>query len=266
MVDLDQDQLGRYSRQILLPDVGEAGQKKLLAAKVLVIGLGGLGSPVAEYLVRAGVGTLGIVDSDSVEVSNLHRQTLFNAEDIGKKKTAAAQAYLHKINPDVLIIPHDLRLKSNNIMAIINDYDVVVDGSDNYPTRYLINDACVLSNKILVHGAFLRFEGQVTVIKPRKGPCFRCLFPEPPPNGAVPSCQEAGVLGALAGVIGSIMAAEALKLIIGIGESLVGELLVFDSLGMNFRKVKISRNSKCPVCNEKPTIKELIDYDWFYDG
>ena len=256
----------RYSRQILLPDVGEAGQKKLLEAKILVIGLGGLGSSAANYLARAGVGVLGIVDSDTIDVSNLHRQVIFSTEDIGQKKVAVAQAYLQKANPDVKVVPYGLRLKGNNVMDVIKDYDIVIDGSDNFPTRYLVNDACVFTKKILIHGAFSRFEGQVTVIKPKRGPCFRCLFPEPPPPGAVPSCQEAGVLGALAGVIGSIMATEALKIILQIGKSLEGELLVFDALAMNFRKVRFQRDLGCKVCGEKPTINQPIDYDLFCHG
>ncbi|MDI6731357.1 MAG: molybdopterin-synthase adenylyltransferase MoeB [Candidatus Margulisbacteria bacterium] len=260
---LNDEQVERYSRQILLPQVGGKGQEKLLAAKVLVVGAGGLGSPVAAYLAGAGVGTLGIVDSDAVELNNLHRQILYSSEDIGQKKAEAAKTRLLKINPTIDVISHVSRLTSENILEIIKDYDIVVDGSDNFPTRYLVNDACVLAKKTLVHGAFFRFEGQAMVIKPGEGPCYRCLFSEPPPPGAVPSCQEAGVLGALAGVIGLIQATETLKLILGIGESLVGKLIIFNSLEMNFRKVKVPKDKDCPVCGDNPTIIQLIDYAWF---
>ncbi|MFA4967759.1 MAG: ThiF family adenylyltransferase, partial [Candidatus Margulisiibacteriota bacterium] len=194
---------------------------------------------------------------------NLHRQIIFSSEDIGKKKASAAKERLQKVNPDVQVVPYVTRLTSANIMEIIKDYDIVVDGTDNFPTRYLINDACVLAKKTLVHGAFFRFEGQAMVIKPGEGPCYRCLFAEPPPPGAVPSCQEAGVLGALAGVIGLIQATETLKLILGIGKPLVGELIIFNSLEMSFRKVKVPKDKSCPICGENPTIKELIDYEWF---
>jgi adenylyltransferase/sulfurtransferase len=260
---LNEEQIERYSRQILLPKVGGKGQEKLLAAKVLVIGAGGLGSPVAAYLAGAGVGTLGIVDSDAVELNNLHRQIIYSSEDTGKMKAEAARQRLQKVNPDVKVVPHELRLTSENIMEIIKDYDIIVDGSDNFPTRYLVNDACVLAKKPLVHGAFFRFEGQAMVIKPGEGPCYRCMFAEPPPPGAVPSCQEAGVLGALAGVIGLIQATETLKLILGIGEPLVGKLIIFNSLEMGFRKVKVPKDKDCPICGEKPTIKKLIDYQIF---
>ncbi|MEK7397618.1 MAG: molybdopterin-synthase adenylyltransferase MoeB [Candidatus Poribacteria bacterium] len=262
-MNLTDDQIERYSRQILLPHVGGIGQEKLLSAKVLIIGAGGLGSPIAAYMAGAGIGTLGIVDSDVVELSNLHRQIIYSSDDIGKKKAIAAQDRLQKVNPDNKVIPYVLRLTSENIMDIIKDYDVIVDGSDNFPTRYLVNDACILAKKALVHGAFFRFEGQAMVIKLNEGPCYRCLFPEPPPPGTVPSCQEAGVLGALAGVIGLIQATETLKLILEIGEPLVGELIVFDALEMSFRKIKIPRDKDCPICGENPTITELIDYEWF---
>lgn len=260
---LNEEQIERYSRQILLPQIGGKGQEKLLAAKVLIIGAGGLGSPVAAYLAGAGVGTLGIVDSDAVELNNLHRQIIYTTEDVGKRKVLVAQERLQKTNPDVKVVPYDLRLTSGNIMEIIKDYDVVVDGSDNFPTRYLVNDACVLAKKTLVHGAFFRFEGQAMVIKPGEGPCYRCLFSEPPPPGAVPSCQEAGVLGALAGVIGLIQATETLKLILGIGEPLIGKLIVFNALEMGFRKVKVPKDDNCPICGKNPTINKLIDYEWF---
>jgi len=260
---LSDDQVERYSRQILLPQIGGKGQEKLLAARILILGAGGLGSPVAAYLAGAGVGTLGIVDSDVVELNNLHRQIVYSSEDIGRKKAEAAQSRLQKVNPEIKIVPYVLRLTSENIMEIIKNYDIIVDGSDNFPTRYLVNDACVLANKTLVHGAFFKFEGQAMVIKPFEGPCYRCMFSEPPPPGAVPSCQEAGVLGALAGVIGLIQATETLKLILEIGEPLIGKLVIFNALEMNFRRVKVPKDKDCPLCGENPTIDKLIDYAWF---
>lgn len=262
-MSLNEEKTERYSRQILLPQVGGKGQEKLLAARVLVVGAGGLGSPVASYLGRAGVGTLGIVDSDTVELSNLHRQILYSSDDIGKKKAIAAQNRLQKVNPDVKVIPYVLRLTSENIMEVIKEYDIVVDGTDNFPTRYLVNDACILAKKTLVFGAFFRYEGQAMVIKPGEGPCIRCMFPSPPPPGLVPSCQEAGVLGALAGVIGLIQATETLKLILGIGEPLIGKLILFDALEMNLVKVNVRKDKNCPICGEEPTIMELIDYERF---
>ncbi len=262
-MSLSEEQIERYSRQILLPKVGGKGQEKLLASKVLVIGAGGLGSPVAAYLAGAGVGTLGIVDSDIVELNNLHRQIIYTSDDVGKKKAEVAQARLQKVNSDIKVVPHVLRLTSANIMGVIKDYDIIVDGSDNFPTRYLVNDACVLAKKTLVHGAFFKFEGQAMVIKPGEGPCYRCMFAEPPPPGAIPSCQEAGVLGALAGVIGLIQATETLKLILGIGEPLIGKLIIFNALEMGFRKVKVPKDKNCPVCGEKPTVTKPIDYEWF---
>lgn len=262
-MSLNEKQIERYSRQILLPQVGGKGQEKLLAAKVIIVGAGGLGSPVASYLAGAGVGTLGIVDSDSVELSNLHRQMIYSSDDIGEKKVLAAQNRLQRVNPDVKVVPYVLRLNSENIMEVIKDYDIVVDGSDNFPTRYLVNDACVLSKKSLVFGAFFRYEGQAMVVKPGEGPCIRCLFPEPPPPGLVPSCQEAGVLGALAGVIGLVQATETLKLILGIGEPIIGKLVLFNALEMDLIKVNVRRDKNCPICGEKPTIKELIDYERF---
>jgi len=262
-MSLSDEQIERYSRQIILPQVGGKGQEKLLAAKVLVIGAGGLGSPIALYLAGAGVGRLGLVDSDQVELNNLHRQILYTSADIGKPKAEIGLQRLRALNPDTEVIPYRLRLTSENIMEIIKDYDIIVDGSDNFPTRYLVNDACVLAKKILVHGAFFRYEGQAMVIKPGEGPCYRCLFSEPPPPGSVPSCQEAGVLGALAGVIGLIQATETLKLILGIGEPLVGKLIIFNALEMSFRTVKVPRDPNCPICGEHPTVTKLIDYEWF---
>ena len=260
---LNDERIERYSRQILLPQVGGEGQEKLLVSKVLIVGAGGLGSPVASYLAGAGVGTIGIVDSDTVELSNLHRQMIYSSDDIGKKKAIAAQSRLQIVNPDVKVVPYVLRLNSGNIMEVIKDYDIVVDGSDNFPTRYLVNDACVLAKKTLVFGAFFRFEGQAMVIKPGEGPCLRCMFPSPPPPGLIPSCQEAGVLGALAGVIGLIQATETLKLILGIGKSLIGKLILFDALEMDLTKLNVKRDENCPVCSEKPTIKGLVDYEEF---
>jgi len=262
-MSLSEEQIERYSRQIILPKVGGKGQEKLLAAKVLVVGAGGLGSPIALYLAGAGVGRLGLVDSDNVELNNLHRQILYTKEEIGKPKVEVGLQRLRALNTDTEVIPYRLRLTSENIMEIIKDYDIVVDGSDNFPTRYLVNDACVLAKKILVHGAFFRYEGQAMVIKPGEGPCYRCLFSEPPPPGSVPSCQEAGVLGALAGVIGLIQATETLKLILGIGEPLVGKLIIFNALEMSFRTVKVPRDPNCPICGEHPTVTKLIDYEWF---
>jgi len=262
-MSLNDEQIERYSRQILLPEVGGKGQEKLLAAKVLIIGAGGLGSPVASYLAGAGVGTLGIVDSDAVELSNLHRQMIYSSDDIGKKKAIVAQSRLQRVNPDVKVVPYVLRLSSENIMEVIKDYYIVVDGTDNFPTRYLVNDACVLAKKALVFGAFFRYEGQAMVIKPGEGPCIRCLFPDPPPPGLIPSCQEAGVLGALAGIIGLIQATETLKLILGIGEPLIGKLMIFDALGMDFIKLNVHRDKNCPICGEEPKINKLMDYEQF---
>ena len=263
---LNEERIERYSRQILLPEVGGKGQEKLLASRVLIVGVGGLGSPIASYLTGAGVGTLGIVDSDEVELSNLHRQMIYSSDDIGKKKVMTAQSRLQRMNPDVKVVSYALRLTSENIMEIIKDYDMVLDGSDNFPTRYLVNDACVLAKKTLVFGAFFRYEGQAMVVKPGEGPCLRCLFPEPPPPGLIPSCQEAGVLGALAGVIGLIQATETLKLILGIGEPLVSKFILFDALQMNLTKLNVRRNEDCPVCGENPKIKELTDYERFCES
>ncbi len=262
-MSLNEEKIERYSRQIILPQIGGKGQEKLLASRVLLVGVGGLGSPVAAYLTGAGVGTLGIVDSDDVELSNLHRQMIFSSEDIGKRKAMAAKDRLQRMNPDVKVVPSALRLSSENIMEIIKEYDIVVDGSDNFPTRYLVNDACVLTQKALIFGAFFQYEGQAMVIKPGEGPCLRCIFPSPPPPGLVPSCQEAGVLGALAGVIGLIQATETLKLILGIGEPLIGKFLLFDALRMELSKFDARRDKNCPVCGENPKIRELIDYEEF---
>lgn len=262
-MDFTEEQIERYSRQIILPEVGGVGQRKIMQAKVLIIGCGGLGSPCAYYLASAGVGKIGLVDSDRVELNNLQRQILHSTHNVGRAKVESAKERLLSLNPDIQITTHHLRLTSENTLDVIKDYDLIVDGSDNFPTRYLINDACVISNKPLFHAAVLRFDGQATTIIPHQGPCYRCLFPEPPPPGAVPSCQEAGILGAVAGILGVIQSTEVLKYILGKGELLVGKLLVFNALEMSFRKVSIQRSSNCPVCGDKPTVTELIDYEQF---
>lgn len=260
---LNDNQIDRYSRQIILPNIGGKGQEKLLKAKVLVIGAGGLGSPCALYLASAGIGKLGIVDSDVVELNNLQRQILHMTSEVGKPKVESAKNRLNAINSDVEVIPYKLRLSSENIVEIIKGYDIIVDGSDNFPTRYLVNDACVITRKPLSHGGIFRFDGQAITIIPGESACYRCLFPEPPPPGLVPSCQEAGILGAVAGIIGTIQANEVLKYILGMGELLTGKLLVFNALDSTFRQVKVPKNSKCPVCGENPSITKLIDYEQF---
>jgi molybdopterin/thiamine biosynthesis adenylyltransferase/rhodanese-related sulfurtransferase len=257
------DQLQRYSRHFLLPEVGETGQAKLLDAKVLLIGAGGLGSPTAYYLAAAGVGTIGIVDDDVVDRSNLQRQILHNEERVGMPKVESAKLTLQGLNPDVNVIGYRERVNSENIMRLIADYDIVVDGCDNFPTRYLVNDACVFANKPNVHGSIFQFEGQATVFYPGKGPCYRCLFPEPPPPGAAPSCAEAGVLGVLPGLVGCVQAVETVKLILGNGNPLIGRLLHFDTLAMEIKQLKLRRDPECPVCGERPTVTELIDYEEF---
>jgi len=257
------DQIRRYSRQIILSDVGGRGQRRLLDSKVLLVGAGGLGSPAGYYLAAAGVGTLGFVDFDVVDLSNLHRQILHNTERVGQLKTNSAAQTIAQLNPDVKVIQHQERLTSANALRIFDPYDVIVDGSDNFPTKYLTNDACVLLGKALVLGAVFRFDGQVSVFVPHEGPCYRCIFPQPPPPGSVPSCQEAGVFGAVPGVIGTIQAVEAIKLLLGLGEPLVGRLLIYDGLMGEFLEVKIEQTSDCPVCGEEPTVTELIDYEVF---
>jgi adenylyltransferase/sulfurtransferase len=261
MSDYTEEQIERYSRHIILPEVGGAGQRALLEAKVLLIGAGGLGSPVGLYLAAAGVGTIGVVDSDNVELSNLQRQVLHSTADLGRPKCLSAKETMEAINPDVEVVPHHVRLTADNALAIISGYDIVVDGSDNFATRFLVNDACVMAEKPLSHAGILRFEGQITTILPGRGPCYRCLYPEPPPPGLVPSCQEAGVLGATAGVVGLIQATEVLKLILGIGQPLVGRLLLFNALDMTLREVRIARDPDCAICGEHPTITSLIDYE-----
>ena len=257
------EQTIRYSRHFLLPEVGEEGQAKLLNAKVLMVGAGGLGSPSAYYLAAAGVGTLGIIDNDVVDLSNLQRQILHTNDRVGMPKTESAKMTIQALNPDVRVIPYQQKLTSQNIMEIIKDYDIIVDGCDNFPTRYLVNDACVLAKKPNVHGSIFQFEGQATVFYPGKGPCYRCLYPEPPPADMAPSCQEAGVLGVLPGLIGVIQALETIKLILGKGDSLVGKLICFNTLGMEINTLKLKADPACPMCGEKPTIKELIDYEEF---
>ncbi len=260
---LTESQIERYSRQIILHEIGGRGQHKIFNAKVLVIGTGGLGSPCTYYLVAAGVGTLGIVDSDNVEINNLQRQIIHSMKNVGKPKVESARHRAEELNPDVKVIPHKIRVTSGNIMDLIKSYDIVVDGSDNFPTRYLVNDACVIAKKPLVHAGILRFDGQIMTIIPHDGPCYRCLFPEPPAPGMVPSCQEAGILGAAAGIFGVLQAAEVMKLILHMGEPLKGRLLIGNLLDMSFREVKIKRNLRCPVCGENPTIKRLMDYEEF---
>ncbi len=263
MYNFTEDQIKRYSRHIILPEVGGLGQTKLLEAKVLLVGAGGLGSPAAYYLGAAGIGTLGIIDADVVDLSNLQRQILHASADVGRPKTESAAEALRALNPDVVVATHQELLTTDNALAIIKNYDIVLDGSDNFPTRYLVNDACVLTNTPNVYGSIFRFEGQATVFKPHEGPCYRCLYPEPPPPGLVPSCQEGGVLGVLPGIIGTIQAIETIKLILGIGKPLVGRLLLYDALRMQFREVKLRRDPACPLCGDHPTIHTLIDYEQF---
>ena len=263
MSEFTDEQIERYSRHIILPEVGGSGQQKMLEARVLLLGAGGLGSPAAYYLAAAGIGNLGIVDFDQVDLSNLQRQIIHSTERIGMLKTESAKKTIQALNPDVNVTLYNEKMDSSNIMRLIKDYDFVVDGSDNFPTRYLVNDACVMKNKTLIHGSIYRFEGQVTVFKPGDGPCYRCLYPEPPPPGMVPNCQEGGVLGVLAGVIGNLQVVEVLKLILGIGKPLVGKLLIYDALNTEFRSLRLRRDPNCPICGEKPTIKELVDYEEF---
>lgn len=257
------DQITRYARHFTLPEVGEKGQAKLLEGKVLCIGAGGLGSPVAYYLAAAGVGTIGIVDHDVVDMSNLQRQILHTNDRVGMPKVESAQKTLNALNPDVKIIGFNERLSSENVMRIIKDFDVVVNGCDNFPTRYLINDACVMAKKPLVDGSIFQFEGQATVFYPGRGPCYRCLFPEPPPPGAAPSCAEAGVLGVLPGLVGCVQALEAMKLILGSGKPLIGRMMHFETLSSEVRILKLRRDPNCLVCSDHPKITELIDYEEF---
>lgn len=261
MFGFTEEELKRYSRHILLPEIGGKGQKKIKAAKVLVIGTGGLGSPVAYYLAAAGVGTIGIIDDDVVDLSNLQRQILHSTPDLGRPKVISAKEKLEAINPEIKVIAYQQRLNASNVLEIIKEYDIVVDGTDNFSTRFVTNDACVLANKPFVHGGILQFFGQVMTIIPGEGPCFRCVFHEPPPEGSVPTCQEAGVVGALPGTIGTIQATEVIKYIIGAGKLLVGRMLMYEALDMTFREVKLLRNEECAICGKNPTIKNLVDYE-----
>jgi adenylyltransferase/sulfurtransferase len=263
-MEFTEEQLQRYSRHIILPEVGGKGQKKISSSRVFIIGAGGLGCPVGYYLTAAGVGNIALIDNDNVELSNLQRQIAHSVKTLGMNKAESAKLAFEALNPEVNITVIKERISSKNILDLIKDYDIVVDGSDNFPTRYLVNDACVMIKKPLVSGAILRFEGQVTTILPGQGPCYRCLFEDPPPPGLVPSCQEAGVLGVLPGVIGALQATEVLKLILGKGKPLVGQLLIYDALGTNFRKVRIPKNPDCAVCGRSPRIKELKDNEQEY--
>jgi molybdopterin/thiamine biosynthesis adenylyltransferase/rhodanese-related sulfurtransferase len=264
---LDAQRRARYSRHLLIPEVGEEGQLKLLDSKVLLVGAGGLGSPASLYLAAAGVGRIGIVDADVVDESNLQRQIVHSTESLGEPKVESAKRAIEALNPDVEVVAYEERLTSENIERILADgWDVIVDGADNFPTRYLVNDASVWHDIPVVHGSIYRFEGQVTVFKPQVGPCYRCLFPTPPPPELAPSCAEGGVLGVLPGIIGSLQASEALKLALGIGEPLIGRLLLFDALSAEFNEVKLRRDPDCPVCGDHPTITEYIDYVEFCAG
>lgn len=263
-MQLSNDEIRRYSRHLILPEVGMAGQKKICSTSVLCIGAGGLGSPIAMYLAAAGVGKIGIVDFDTVDFSNLQRQILHGTEDVGRPKAESAKETLASLNPGVEVVLHKVRLESSNAMEIIAQYDIVVDGTDNFPTRYLTNDACVLLKKPNVYGSIFRFDGQASVFAPHLGgPCYRCLYPEPPPPGMVPSCAEGGVLGVLPGIVGCIQATEILKLALGKGSSLIGRLMLFNALEMKFRELKLRRDPKCPLCGDHPTITRLIDYEQF---
>ena len=261
--ELTADDLSRYSRHLLLPEVGVEGQQKLKAARVLCVGAGGLGSPLAFYLAAAGVGTLGLVDFDVVDASNLQRQIIHFTKDIGRKKLDSAEEKLKALNPALNVIKHETLLSSANALEILKDYDIVADGTDNFPTRYLVNDACVLLGKPNVYGSIFRFEGQASVFATEHGPCYRCLYPEPPPPGLAPSCAEGGVLGILPGLVGTMQATEVIKLILGKGEPLVGRLLLVDALNMRFRELKLRKNPECPVCGPHPTVTQLIDYQQF---
>jgi molybdopterin/thiamine biosynthesis adenylyltransferase/rhodanese-related sulfurtransferase len=261
--DLTVDEVRRYSRHLIIPDVGKTGQRRLKNAKVLCVGAGGLGSPALMYLAAAGVGTLGIADFDVVDESNLQRQVIHGQSDIGRPKAVSAMETINEINPLVKVILHEVRLDSDNAMEIFADYDLIVDGTDNFATRYLVNDACVLLGKPYVWGSIYRFDGQASVFWAEHGPCYRCLYPEPPPPGMVPSCAEGGVLGVLCATIGSIQVNEAIKVITGIGDPMVGRLMVYDALDMSFRSVKVRKDPECPVCGKNPTITELIDYEEF---
>ena len=260
---LTHEEVARYSRHLIMPEVGMEGQLKLKAARALCIGAGGLGSPVLLYLAAAGVGTLGLVDFDEVDYSNLHRQIIHGTPDVGRSKLDSAKARINALNPEVEVVTHEMALSSENALGLFADYDLGVAGTDNFPTRYLGNDACVIGGKPNVYGSIFRFEGQASVFATKDGPCYRCMFPEPPPPGLVPSCAEGGVLGILPGVVGMLQATEAIKLILGVGESLVGRFLLFDALKMRFRELKVRKDPDCPVCGEHPTVTQLIDYEQF---
>ena len=262
-LSLSNQEVERYSRHLIMPEVGMDGQLKLKAASVLCIGAGGLGSPVAMYLAAAGVGRLGLVDFDVVDYSNLQRQIIHGTPDVGRSKLESARDTLVAINPEVAIDMHETALSSSNAFDVLGDYDIVVDGTDNFPTRYLVNDACVLLRKPNVFGSIFRFEGQASVFATKQGPCYRCLYPEPPPPGLVPSCAEGGVLGILPGVVGTIQATETVKLIIGVGEPLINRFMIYDALRMKFRELKLRRDPECPVCGDRPTVTQLIDYEQF---
>jgi adenylyltransferase/sulfurtransferase len=262
-IDLSHEEIKRYSRHLIMPEVGMQGQRKLKAASVLLIGTGGLGSPLGLYLAAAGVGRIGLVDFDVVDYSNLQRQIIHGTSDVGRSKLDSAVDRMSDTNPHVILETHNTPLDSNNALDILKNYDVIVDGTDNFPTRYLVNDACVLLDKPNVYGSIFRFEGQASVFYAKEGPCYRCLFPEPPPPGLVPSCAEGGVLGVLPGTIGAIQATETVKLILETGTSLIGRLLLYDALNMTFDQVKLRKNPKCPVCGPNPTVTELIDYEQF---
>src|SRR5438132_9640835 len=253
----------RYARHLVLPEIGEEGQEKLKRASVLMIGAGGLGSAVSMYLAAAGVGRIGLADFDKVDVTNLHRQILYGTSEVGEPKLSAARERLHDLNPEIAIETHETTISSENALAIFRGYDVIVDGTDNFPTRYLVNDACVITGKPNVYGSIFRFEGQASIFATQEGPCYRCLYPEPPPPGLVPSCAEGGVLGILPGLVGVIQATEVIKLILGKGEPLIGRLLLVDALAMKFRELKLRKNPDCPVCGTHPSIKKLIDYNEF---
>ncbi len=262
-VALSHDEIMRYSRHLIMPEVGIEGQRKLKAASVLLIGTGGLGSPLALYLTAAGIGRIGLVDYDVVDETNLQRQVIHYSSDVGKLKLDSAAAKMSDINPYLVIEKHNTPLTSANALDILKDYDVIIDGTDNFPTRYLVNDACVILGKPNVYGSIFRFEGQLSVFDAKQGPCYRCMFPEPPPPGLVPSCAEGGVLGILPGTIGTLQATEAIKLILGIGRPMIGRMMLYDALEMSFDFIKVRKNPNCPVCGEHPTIHELIDYEQF---
>ncbi len=262
-VTLSNEEILRYSRHLIMPEVGMEGQLKLKTAKVLCIGAGGLGSPLALYLAAAGVGTLGVVDFDVVDFTNLQRQVIHTTADVGRKKLDSAAEKVKAINPNIELRPFETRLTSANALELFREFDIIVDGTDNFPTRYLVNDACILTGKPNVYGSIFRFEGQVSVFATREGPCYRCLYPEPPPPGLVPSCAEGGVLGILPGLVGVMQATEAIKLILGKGEPLIGRLVLVDALGMRFRELKLRKNPDCPACGAHPTVRELIDYNQF---